>query len=265
VIAVNEDVAPHALEVEQLKVRIGSTRGVVEILHDVSFFARACRILGVVGESGSGKTMTTKAVFGVLPKDSVMEGSIRYRGRELDTPGAERHELLGRKLTMVFQDARSSLHPTFTIGRQLDWALRRARVTSHRAREDRARELLARVGLSGSREELRAYPFQFSGGMCQRVAIGIAIATDPDLIVADEPTSALDPTIQLQIADLFRDIIDQSQVTLLLVTHDIRLVQYLCDDVVVMRHGRVLESGQASQVLSDPQHEYTRFLIEATR
>jgi ABC-type dipeptide/oligopeptide/nickel transport system ATPase component len=253
------------LAIEGLTVAVpGRQRGDVEILRGVNLKAYPSRILGVVGETGSGKTMTARAVLGLLPRGSSVAGSIRYRDEMLEPGGLDRSHLLGRKFSMVFQDARSSLHPTMTIGRQVAWALKRAGVKGRENRREAARTLLQRVGLRGSDDELRSYPFQFSGGMCQRAAIGIALAPHPDLIIADEPTSALDPTIQLQIADLLADLVRESSLTLILITHDVRFVKYLCADVVVMKSGRVVEEGPVAQVLSEPQHEYTKLLLASS-
>ncbi len=252
------------LRVDGLRVDLASARAEVPILRDVSFAARPSRITGIVGETGSGKTMTARAIFGLLPKGSRLDGSIVYRGRQLEPGNASRAQLLGRRFTMVFQDARSSLHPTISIGRQLDWALRRAGTRGRQARRERAHELLGQVGLKGTLELVRCYPHQLSGGMCQRAALAIALAPGPDILVADEPTSALDATIQLQIANLFAATVREFALTMILITHDMRLVRYLCDDVVVIRSGEVVEAGAAATVLSAPKHPYTRLLLEAS-
>ena len=197
--------APPIMTVSDLRVDLQQKTGPPRALVDgVSFEARAGRVLGLVGESGSGKTMTVRAILGVAPRQVSVQGRVKYRGREFDGTTAKGRQLLGREICSVFQDARSSLHPTFSVGRQLDWALKRGGLTGKHQRQQAARELLQRVGLTGTRSELQSYPFEFSGGMCQRVALAIALAPGPSLLFADEPTSALDPTIQLQVADLCR-------------------------------------------------------------
>jgi ABC-type dipeptide/oligopeptide/nickel transport system ATPase component len=253
------------LAVEDLHVTLESRSGVTSALVDgVSLEAKAGRILGVVGESGSGKTMTVRAVLGVTPGRTRVSGRIRFAGESFDGSTRAGKRLLGRQICSVFQDARSSLHPTISIGRQLGWALKRRGLETRRERLAAGTELLRRVGLSGSRGELESYPFEFSGGMCQRVALAIALAPEPSLLIADEPTSALDPTIQLEIADLFAEVAKERNLALILITHDIRLVAHVADDVVVMQQGRVVESGAAASVLAEPSDDYTRLLLRST-
>jgi ABC-type glutathione transport system ATPase component len=252
--------AVQGLRVE-LRLRTSPPRPLVD---GVSFEASAGRVLGLVGESGSGKTMTVRAILGVAPYGTTVHGRVDYRGQAFDGATTKGRQLLGREICSVFQDARSSLHPTFSIGRQLDWALKRGGIDRRSARQSAARELLERVGLAGTQHQLQAYPYEFSGGMCQRVALAIALAPGPSLLFADEPTSALDPTIQLQIADLFAEVARERDLALILITHDIRLVSYVADDVAVMYRGCIVEAGTAASVLASAKHDYTRLLLEAT-
>jgi ABC-type dipeptide/oligopeptide/nickel transport system ATPase component len=208
--------------------------------------------------------MTTRAILGIAPGRTVVTGRVEYRGAPFDATSPTGRRVLGREISCVFQDARSSLHPTFSIGRQLGWALARGGVKGKHDRDEAARALLARVGLEGTRSELKAYPHEFSGGMCQRVALAIALAPGPRVLFADEPTSALDPTIQLQVADLFAEVARERALALVLITHDIRLVSYVADDVAVMYRGAVVEAGPAADVLSSASHEYTQLLLRAT-
>ena len=253
------------LAVRELRVEFNLRNGPPRTLVDgMSFEASAGRVLGLVGESGSGKTMTVRAILGVAPYGTTVRGQVDYRGQSFDGATARGRQLLGREICSVFQDARSSLHPTFSIGRQLDWALKRGGIAGKRARRVAARELLERVGLTGTSHQLQAYPYEFSGGMCQRVALAIALAPGPSLLFADEPTSALDPTIQLQIADLFAEVARERDLALILITHDIRLVSYVADDVAVMYQGTLVEAGTTAEVLVSAKHDYTRLLLKAT-
>lgn len=257
-------IAP-VLAVSELRVELrGHDNHPRALVESADFDAFAGRVLGLVGESGSGKTMTVRAILGVAPARTRVTGQVTYRGRPFDGASREGRRMLGREICSVFQDARSSLHPTFSIGRQLDWALKRGGVRGKTERRRVAQELLERVGLTGSRQELEAYPFEFSGGMCQRVALAIALAPQPTLLFADEPTSALDPTIQLQVADLFAEVAHELNLALILITHDIRLVSYVADDVAVMYRGSVVERGEAASILNAAKHEYTQLLLEAT-
>lgn len=253
------------LVVDHLSIALPREAETAPTIRDVSFTVRSGGITGIVGETGSGKTLSTLAVFGILPKGCVVNGRITFQGEPLEPGAVSRRPLLGRKMAMVFQDARSSLHPTFSIGRQLDWAIKGSRPNCKRGeRRRRALELLSRVGLDSDVDQLRTYPHELSGGMCQRIAIAVALAWQPELLVADEPTSSLDPTIQMQIADLLDDVVQSSEMSCLLVTHDIRLVRYLCDDVAVFSEGRVVERGPTSEVLEKPQDNYTKLLLRAT-
>lgn len=219
------------------------------ILRDIDLDVTLGQAVGIVGETGSGKSMTLRALFDILPDGSRLTGDICIFGRPRDAmPRSERRSLLQRNgLSMVFQDARSSLHPTATIGRQLTWALRGAGVRSRAEIRTYSDKLLSQVGLPVGKEMTQKYPFEISGGMCQRAAIAIALATQPRMLVADEITSALDPTIALDIAEMLRDRIRELNMTLLFVSHDIHMVSLLCDEICVMREGRIVERGPTAE------------------
>lgn len=252
------------LSVGELSITLPSSSGTIQILDSVDIGAMPGHVLGIVGESGSGKTMTARAIFGLLPKGARVSGSVRWCDVELRANLAYWERLLGRQFAMVFQDPRSSLHPTVTVGRQLGWAMARAGVI-RRLRRERSGVLLDQVGLRDIDRVLAAYPHQLSGGMCQRAALAIALATSPQLLIADEPTSALDPTVQLQIADLIRHLTIERNLTTILITHDIGLVAYVCDEVAVLNRGRLVESGSTGAVLGKPAHDYTRQLLAAVQ
>ncbi len=252
------------LEVEHLRVTLPSEAGPVHAVDDVSFSLRPGRVLGVVGESGSGKSMTSLAVMGLLPATARVSGSVRYRGRELlGLSDRELSRIRGDRIALVSQDPLSSLTPVYTIGDQLVEAIRIHRRVSRAAARRRAVELLALVGIPSPERAASAFPHEFSGGMRQRVLIAMAIANDPDVIIADEPTTALDVTIQAQILDVFRLARTATGAAMILVTHDLGVVAGSADEVLVMRSGRQVEAGEVHRVFSAPAEEYTRSLLTA--
>ncbi len=220
-------------------------------------------VMGVVGESGCGKTVTMLAVLGLLPRNATVTGSVKFRGRELlGLPARELRKLRGSKLAMIFQDPVTSLNPVFTIGHQVAEAVRVHHPEVRReAARARAVELLRRVGIPEPERRANDYPHQFSGGMCQRSMIAMAMANDPDVLIADEPTTALDVTIQAQILDLLRDLRRDKGVAVVLITHDLGVVAGLAEDMSVLYAGRVVEQGQVSDIFGEPRHPYTRGLL----
>ncbi len=238
--------------------------GGAPVLDDVSLDTAegACR--GLVGESGSGKTLLSLAVAGLLPPGAeVCGGSVRFRGREvLDLPPAVRRDLLGREIGLVFQDPVSALHPAYTVGFQVAEAARRGGITRREARR-RAVGLLGRMGLPDPERRAREYPHALSGGMCQRVCIAMALAAGPSLLLADEPTTALDVTVQAEILDLLRGLIEERRLTVVLVSHDLGVVAGNAARVTVLYAGRVAEEGPTEEVFSRPRHPYTAALLAA--
>ena len=253
------------LSVEGLSVGFRTAAGFRTVVQDVGFGVARGRTVCIVGESGSGKSVTCQAILGLVQRNGRQTaGRILFEGRDLGTmPQAELGSLRGRRIGMVFQDPLGSLNPVLTIGRQLDETLRRHTALDAGARHARALELLALVNIPDAGQRLKAYAHQLSGGMAQRVMIAIALACSPDLLIADEPTTALDVTIQAQILDLLERLKAELGMAILFVTHDLGVVAEIADEVVVMRHGRVVEQGQADAVLTRPTAAYTRELLAA--
>ena len=235
-----------------------------EVVEDVSFQVRSGKVLGLVGESGSGKTQTSLAILGLLPRGgTVLSGSIVFDGQDL-LAGSAAKGLRGRRIAYIPQEPMSNLDPNFTIGYQLTEPLRVTKGLSRDQAQRRAIELLSHVGIADPARAYRLYPHQISGGMAQRVLIAGAVSCEPDLVVADEPTTALDVTVQAEILDLLRGLQREHGMSMILVTHDFGVVADLCDDVVVMRYGRVVEAGTADDVFGNPQDEYTKVLLSST-
>jgi ABC-type dipeptide/oligopeptide/nickel transport system ATPase component len=253
------------LSVEGLTVGFRTGAGYADILHAVSFSVRRGSTTCVVGESGSGKSVSCQAVLGLLPSNGRLTGGrILFEGRDLAVASeSELETIRGRGIGMVFQDPLGSLNPLHTVGAQLRETLRLHTTLSEPQRQARALELLGMVGIPEPEQRLASYVHQFSGGMAQRVMIAMALACEPRLLIADEPTTALDVTIQAQILDLLNRLKAELGMAILFVTHDLGVVAEMADDVVVMRHGRVVEAGPAQRVLHAPEAAYTRELLAA--
>ncbi|MGI8806861.1 MAG: ABC transporter ATP-binding protein [Acidimicrobiales bacterium] len=251
------------LDVADLQVTFPTLEGPVSAVRGVNLSLQPGQILGVVGESGSGKTVTMLATLGLLPGTAEVTGSVRYKGRELlGLAPSELRKVRGSGIAMIFQDPRTSLNPVHTIGHQIVEGIRiHHPEVSRKQAAKRAVELLALVGIPQPDRRARDYPHQFSGGMCQRAMIAMAVANDPDVLVADEPTTALDVTIQAQILDLLRDIRREKGVAIVLISHDLGVVAGLADEVAVMYAGRVVERGTVDDVYEQPRHPYTRGLL----
>jgi peptide/nickel transport system ATP-binding protein len=236
----------------------------VPVVHGIDLAVAPGEALGIVGESGCGKSVTWLAALGLLGRGAVTAGRVLLDGRNL-VPLAERElaAVRGGRIGLVFQDPTSSLNPVHRIGRQICETLRLHRGLSGAAAEAEALRLLDRVGIADARRRLRQYPHELSGGMNQRVMIAIALAGEPDLLVADEPTTALDATIQAQILDLLRDIRQDTGMALVLISHNLGVVAELCDRIAVMYAGRVVETGPTGDLLGDPRHPYTLGLLAA--
>ena len=235
------------------------------VVSDVSFQVRRGTVVGIVGESGSGKTMTANAIMRLLPAGGrIAGGQIAFDGQEvLDLPEEEVRRLRGKRMAMIFQNPMTSLNPAYTIGRQMSDMLMHHEQLTRDAALDRARDLLRQVGIPAVERQINAYPHQLSGGMRQRVIIAMALSCEPDLLIADEPTTALDVTIQAQILALMDEIAADPNRAILFISHDFGVIARLCDEVVVMYQGRVVESGRVQQVLDAPEHAYTRALLGA--
>jgi ABC-type dipeptide/oligopeptide/nickel transport system ATPase component len=246
------------LAITDLKVTIGGK----DILRGVDLSLQEGRVHGLAGESGSGKTMTGLAVLGLLPHGAHVTGSIALGGRELLTLAhKELNQVRGGEVAMVFQDPATSLHPMLTIGRQLTEHMRHHLGVGKKEARARAVELLGKVRIPGAEEAYGRFPHQFSGGMRQRIAIAIALACSPKVLIADEPTTALDVTVQAGVLRLLRGLCDELGLAVLLVTHDLGVMSAVADEVSVMKDGLVVESGPRGRVLREPAHPYTRSLL----
>jgi peptide/nickel transport system permease protein len=237
-----------------------------EVVHGVSLTVRRGEVVGLVGESGSGKSQTAFAVLGLLPPQArTSAATMTFDGADLrGLSPAAMNRLRGRRIGYIPQEPMSNLDPSFTIGSQLTEPMRHHLGLSGAEARTRALALLDRVGIPDPPRVFAAYPHQVSGGMAQRVLIAGAVSCDPDLLIADEPTTALDVTVQAEVLDLIRELQAERQLGVLLVTHDFGVVADVCDTVVVMREGRVVESAPAERLFADPQHEYTRMLLGST-
>ena len=249
------------LEVEDLRVAFGGSTAV----DGVSFEVDQGQVVGLVGESGCGKSVTSLAVMGLLPSRGVtVTGQVRYDGVDLlSLPRSAMRRRRGAELAMVFQDPLSSLNPVVKIGRQITEVLERHRGLKGGKAEKEATNLLDRVGIPDPTRRLGEYPHQLSGGMRQRVLIAIAVACAPRMLIADEPTTALDVTIQAQILELLKDLVDTEGTALLMITHDLGVVAGLCDDVNVLYSGRVVESATSRHLFAEPTHPYTVGLLNS--
>ncbi len=247
------------LEVQNLVVEFPGRRGTLRALDDVSFSIAPGEILGVVGESGAGKSLTGASIIGLLePPGRVASGAIRLEGQRIDNLGHEQmRHIRGRKIGAIFQDPLTSLNPLYTVGQQLvETILTHLPMNAAQARE-RAVELLKDTGIPAAEQRVDHYPHQFSGGMRQRVVIALALAAEPQLIVADEPTTALDVSIQAQIIGLLKTICKTRGAAVMLITHDMGVIAETCDRVAVMYAGRVAEIGPVHEVINHPAHPYT--------
>jgi len=257
---------PPLLYVEDLSVEFKTRDGVVRVLDSVSFDVRRGETVGIVGESGSGKSVTAFSILGILaPSARVTGGRALFDGVDLLAASEkERSRYRGREISVVFQNARTALNPIRPVGRQLaDVVLRHGKVPRARVR-DRVLELLARVQIPDPARRYHAYPFELSGGMCQRVMIALAVAGAPALLIADEPTTGLDVTTQGELLDLLDGLTAQSRMATVVITHDLALVAERCDRIVVMHAGHVVEAARASELFAAPRHPYTARLIAAT-
>ena len=247
------------LDVRHLRVEFPTRRGTLRALDDVSFSIAAGEILGVVGESGAGKSLTGSAIIGLLePPGRVAAGEIWLGGQRIDNlPPEAMRQIRGRRIGAIFQDPLTSLNPLFTIGHQISETVQVHLGLGAAAARDRAIQLLADTGIPAPAQRVDQYPHQFSGGMRQRVVIALALAAQPQLIVADEPTTALDVSIQAQIIALLKRLTKEQGAAVMLVTHDMGVIAEACDRVAVLYAGRVAEIGPVADVIHHPAHPYT--------
>ena len=253
------------LQVKQLEVNFATREGVVSPVRGVSFEVNAHETLGIIGESGCGKSVTAQALMGLLsPRTTRIEGEVVLAGKALHGLSARaRRQLSGREMAMIFQDPLASLNPVMTIGFQIEESLRLHTSLTRRQRQEKILSLLEQVGIAEPARCASAWPHELSGGMRQRVMIAMAIATSPALLIADEPTTALDATIQAQILDLLDDIKQQTGMGIVFITHDLSVVARLCQRVVVLYAGQVVEETDVQTLFFRPRHPYTRALLAA--
>lgn len=257
---------PPLLQVSDLRVEFRSTQGVANAVNGVSYTLQERETLAILGESGSGKSVSAEAVMGIVesPPGRITHGSIRYRGIDLlGLPQSERRAMNGKHIAMIFQDPQAALDPAMSVGSQIAELFQVHRGVSRQQAMAEAIRLMDRVQIPAARERAGNYPHQFSGGMCQRVMIALAVALGPDILIADEPTTALDVTIQAQIMRLLAEIQRETGMGLILITHDIGVVRDVADNVVVMYAGRVAEAGPIAEVFSHPAHPYTVGLMRS--
>jgi oligopeptide transport system ATP-binding protein len=252
------------LEVEGLRIRLPTPQGYVTVVDGVSFAVEPGEVFGVAGESGSGKTMSMLALLGLLPEGAAVEGSLRFDGQDLaHLSRRELRDIAGRQLAMVFQDPLTSLHPMLSVGKQLTEHVRRHLGLDRHAAERRALDLLGDVRIPNPSAAVHAFPHQFSGGMRQRIAIAIALACGPKLLIADEPTTALDVTVQAGILRLLERLRRENDLAVVLITHDLGVMSAIADRVAIFYAGRVVESGTCEEALRWPRHPYTQALLDA--
>ena len=253
------------LEVNGLRTSFFTDAGEVKAVDGISFQLERGKVLGIVGESGSGKSVTAYSIMQILaPTGKIVGGSVKLDGQELVGAGEKvMHTVRGNKISIIFQDPMTSLNPTYTVGHQLMEAILLHTDRNKQQARERALEMLRLVNVNEPEKRLKQYPFELSGGMRQRVMIAMALACEPDILIADEPTTALDVTIQAQILDLMRDLQQQLGMAIIMITHDLGVVAQMCDEVIVMYAGSICEQGTADEIFYNPCHEYTKGLMRS--
>lgn len=251
------------LEVNGLKTHFFTKQGVVKAVDGISFQLNRGEILGIVGESGSGKSIASLSIMRLIDRPGrIVEGEVIFEERNLLALSREEmRRLRGRRISMIFQEPASSMNPVLTVGYQITEAIQSHEAISAAAARQRAVELVKLVGIPDAQRRLLQYPHQFSGGMLQRLMIAMGLALSPALLIADEPVTALDVTIQAQILDLLRELRDTTSASILLITHDMGVVAEVCDRVLVMYLGKIVENAPVQQLFDDPKHPYTQGLL----
>lgn len=253
------------LKVRDLQTSFFTPAGEVKAVNGVSFNLERGKVLGIVGESGSGKSVTAYSIMQILASTGkIVGGSIKLDGQELVGAGEKVMKTVrGNKISIIFQDPMTSLNPTYTIGHQLMEAILLHTDRNRKQAWDRAVEMLRLVNVNEPEKRMKQYPFEFSGGMRQRVMIAMALACEPDILIADEPTTALDVTIQAQILELMKSLQEELGMAIIMITHDLGVVAQLCDEVIVMYAGSICEQGTAEEIFYNPRHEYTKGLMRS--
>lgn len=253
------------LSIENLRIHFETFAGEVQAIRGVNLKLQKGETLALVGESGSGKSVTAKSVMKLLSNNAIVkEGTITFKGENiLEKSERDMQSIRGKEIAMVFQDPMTSLDPTMKIGKQITEVIIKHEKTSKEEADKRAEELLELVGIPNAKERMKQYPHQFSGGQRQRIVIAIALACNPDVLIADEPTTALDVTIQAQILELLKELQQKFQMAIIFITHDLGVVANIADRVAVMYAGKVVEVGTADEVFYNPQHPYTWGLLRS--
>ena len=253
------------LSVKELRTSFSTDNGEVMAVNGISFDLDRGKILGIVGESGSGKSVTAYSIMRILESNGGIKGGhVFYKGDDI-TKFSEKQmrEFRGKCCSIIFQDPMTSLNPVFTVGNQLKEAIELHTDRKGKAAEERAVEMLTLVGVNEPEKRVKQYPYELSGGMRQRVMIAMALACEPDILIADEPTTALDVTIQAQILELMQDLQKKLGMAIIIVTHDLGVIADMCDEIIVMYGGRVCERGTAEDIFYRPHHEYTKGLLRS--
>jgi oligopeptide/dipeptide ABC transporter ATP-binding protein len=250
------------LAVRNLRVQFDTDDGLLTAVDGLSFDVRENEVLAIVGESGSGKSVTSLAIMGLLPRTARVTGEVLFRGSEvLGLDDRELRHVRGKNVAMVFQDALTALNPVYTVGHQIAEAIRVHQDVDRKQADVRVADLLGLVGIPNPSQRMHQYPHEFSGGMRQRAMIAMAIANDPDVLIADEPTTALDVTIQAQVLDVLEKVQSETRSAIVLITHDLGVVAGVADRVMVMYAGREAESGNVEPIFYSPRHPYTLGLL----
>ena len=253
------------LSVQNLHTSFHTDKGEVKAVNGVTFNLEKGKILGIVGESGSGKSVTAYSIMRILEKNGrITEGKILYKGQDIaELSEKQMREFRGKCCSIIFQDPMTSLNPVFTVGNQLREAIELHTDRKGKEAEARAIEMLTLVGVNEPEKRVKQYPYELSGGMRQRVMIAMALACEPDILIADEPTTALDVTIQAQILELMQSLQKKLGMAIIMVTHDLGVIADMCDEIIVMYGGRVCERGTAEDIFYRPHHEYTKGLLRS--
>ena len=253
------------LEIKDEKLSFFTPAGEVKALNGVSFSMNEGEVLGIVGESGSGKSVTAYSIMGLTAyPGKLIGGTIYFNGHQIEKMSEkEMRKIRGNEVSIIFQDPMTSLNPVYTIGNQITEVIRLHTGKSKKEAYDRAKELLALVGINEPTKRLKQYPHELSGGMRQRVMIAIALACEPKLLIADEPTTALDVTIQAQILELMQELRQKLGMSIIMITHDLGVVASMCERIAVMYAGHIVEYGTADEIFYEPKHEYTKGLINS--
>ncbi len=253
------------LEVKDLSVSFNTYGGTVEAVRGISFDLYEGETLAIVGESGSGKSVTIRAILGILARNAVIKGGkILYRGQDLTKLDEDEfHKIRGKLISLVFQDPLSALNPIMKIGKQITEALQLSLNLSKKEARDRAIDLMKAVAIPEPEKRFNQYPFQFSGGMRQRIVIAIALASEPEILICDEPTTALDVTVQAQILELIAEMKGRRNLSVIFITHDLGVVASVADRVSVMYAGKIVETGTVEEIFYEPKHPYTWALLSS--